>query len=398
MRHRPFVFVLVFSTACFNWGTRPENFPPAMSAQGVHVAVRVRGESRDRVGELLAVDSVGITVRDSRVIRVAWSRVEALDVANEGSDFDIAFGETVTAEKRARLSLLSRFPQGIDRLPIKLDSLIADATRETARFAERRVAIDEGYRRVGADFPGMGEHWLNFGALLRNRIDATRPALLTYATIAGRPTLLGVGFVVVTHGDSVPADVPGWPAEWHEHSGLLADESAGMTRGASGTHVWVMHVWTSLANPDGSLAADNWSLPFLRAGVAAPDHADADVGRAMSLAVGGDDFLRDALTDADLRTASNARAVDSLIAEARARVRANVDVASLRARVERSVAVARANGGSEGDADVVGVAYACASVSRALVSRVCAAWILNRVGWSPRHWARNTRSVLNGTE
>ena len=40
----------------------------------------------------------------------------------------------------------------------------------------------------------------------------------------------------------------------------------------------------------------------------------------MSLTVGGDDFLRDALTDAELRTPHNAAAVDSTIAAARSRV------------------------------------------------------------------------------
>src|SRR5262249_32158492 len=156
-------------------------------------------------------------------------------------------------------------------------SLIRAAARETERFTDRRVAVDEGYRRVGADFPGMGEHWINVGSLLGNRIDPARPALLTYAMIAGRPTLLGVGFVVVTNADSAP-DVPGWPTEWHEHSGLLADESGAAiepTKTDSPTHVWVMHVWTALENPAGQLSADNWSLPFRRAGVAVPRPFDS---------------------------------------------------------------------------------------------------------------------------
>jgi hypothetical protein len=173
----------------------------------------------------------------------------------------------------------------------------------------------------------MGEHWVNIAMLLQNRIDPARPTLLTYATIAGHPTLLGVGFVVVTHADSAPKEAPGWPAEWHEHSGLLADESGASlspSRGDSPTHVWIMHVWTRLENPAGKLTADNWSLPFLRAGVASPSDVDSDVGRAASLAVGGDEFLRDVLTDAGLRTTSNASAVDSAIASARGRAAANL--------------------------------------------------------------------------
>jgi hypothetical protein len=318
------VSTLLLSSACVtNHGTRPDEFPPANSPEGVHVALRVRGESSDRVGELLAADSIGLTVRGQNIIRVAWSKVDALDVAGAGDDLDIWFGENVPPEKRARLALVSRFPQGMNRLPIRLDSLIAETSRETTRFGERRVAVIEGYRRVGADFPGMGEHWVNVAALLRNTVDPAKPAILTYATIAGRPTLLGAGFVVVTHADSMPREIPGWPGEWHEHSGLLADESAalvGKSRPDSSTHVWVMHVWTTVANPAGALAADNWSLPFVRAGIPSPAIVDADAGRAMSLTVGGDDFLRDVLTDAELRTPHNAAVVDSTIGAARLQV------------------------------------------------------------------------------
>lgn len=312
---------LLSSAACFNWGTRPENFPPAVGPNGAQVSVRVRGEGRDRIGELLAVDSGGVTIRSDRVIQVAWPRVEALDVKGIGDDVDIHSGEEVSPGKLARLKLVSRFPQGIRQLPIKLDSLIADAGRETQRFSDRRVALAEGYRRVGADFPGMGEHWLNVGMLLQNRIDPTRPTLLTYATVDGRPTLLGVGFVVVTHADSAPANAPGWPEEWHEHSGLLSDESGASLEPSrdSPTHVWIMHVWTLLENPAGRLAADNWALPFVRAGVVVPRDVEPLAGRAASLAVGGDAFLRDVLTDAGLRTPQNSAAVDSVIATARAR-------------------------------------------------------------------------------
>lgn len=327
MTKRLVLLALLFTQGCINWGTRPDNFAPANGPGGAQVAVRIRGEAHDHVGELLAIDSSGVTIRSDRVIQIGWKRVDALDVKGMGSDFDIQFGEGPTDDKIQRLKLVSRFPQGMRHVAIHLDSLIADAARGTERFADRRVALAEGYRRVGADFPGMGEHWVNIAMLLQNRIDPARPTLLTYATISGRPTLLGVGFVVVTHADSAPEEAPGWPTEWHEHSGLLADESGAAlspSHGDSPTHVWIMHVWTRLENPAGKLTADNWSLPFLRAGVASPRDVDSDVGRAASLAVGGDEFMRDVLTDASLRTPSNAPAVDSAIASARGRAVADI--------------------------------------------------------------------------
>src|SRR5436190_14446735 len=99
MIRRFVVSMLLVSSACIvNHGIRPEDFPPANGPEGVNVALRVRGESADRVGELLAADSIGLTVRGQSIVRVAWSKVEALDVAGAGIDLDIQFGETASRE------------------------------------------------------------------------------------------------------------------------------------------------------------------------------------------------------------------------------------------------------------------------------------------------------------
>ena len=201
-----------------------------------------------------------------------------------------------------------------------LDSLADETARRISRFADRRVAIAAGYRRIGTDFPSMGEHWLHPGALLAQRIDADRPTILTYAVIDGRPTLLGAGYVITTRGSDTAA-VPGWPTYWHEHSGLLSDESGAHLGAAqesdSATHVWVLHLWSALPNPLGRYDSDNWALPFARAGITPPADLDVDVGRALSLTVGaGDAYLQRVLTDAGLR-AGDTRAIDSAIEDAR---------------------------------------------------------------------------------
>ncbi|MEO7457328.1 MAG: hypothetical protein ABIY52_13780 [Gemmatimonadaceae bacterium] len=203
-----------------------------------------------------------------------------------------------------------------------LDSLASASAIATARFADRRAAAAEGYRRLGADFPGMGEHWLHPGALLSGSIDANRPTILIYATIGDAPKLLGVGFVTTTRGDDTVRAVPGWPRAWHEHSGLLTDESGVSpgTNAPSGTHVWVLHAWTGLKNPDGVFTPDNWSLPFLRAGLAPPAASDPDAARAVALVNGGDAYLRGVLTDGRMVTPANAARVDSIIARARGEV------------------------------------------------------------------------------
>ncbi len=75
--------------------------------------MRVQGEPSDRVGELFAVDSVGVTIYNGKLQRVGWARLEAMDVDKLGSDYDVSRGEQVGDVKRARLAPLSRFPQGL---------------------------------------------------------------------------------------------------------------------------------------------------------------------------------------------------------------------------------------------------------------------------------------------
>lgn len=326
MRHTLGLLGLVLASACM-WGTRPRDFPLAQFPDGARVAVRVRGETADRLGELLAADSSGITIRSPRIVHIAWSRILAIDVDGLGEEYDLFFGETVSREKITRIALVSRFGQGIGKLPITLDSVIAQAAASTSKYTDRRVAVNDGYIRVGADFPAMGEHWLNRSALLAGKLNPDKPTLLIYADIAGAPKLLGVGFVLVTRGDSLPVDAPGWPNAWHEHSGLLSDESGAGTNprqaaGPTDTHVWVLHAWTALENPDGAFASDNWALPYARAGLGVPRPLDADAARALSLLHGGDAFFGDVLTDAGLRTERNAAVVDAAIATARKRVAA----------------------------------------------------------------------------
>ena len=126
--------LLLVSLAGCNWGTRPQNFSPAQGPQGARVAVRVTNEQSDRLGELLASDSIGLTILDDdrRLTRIAWPRVEALDVSKVGDQYDIRHGEEPSADKRQRLALLSRFPQGLsgDLLARTLALLRQDALQE----------------------------------------------------------------------------------------------------------------------------------------------------------------------------------------------------------------------------------------------------------------------------
>src|SRR6185503_19889930 len=123
------------------------------------------GDSADRVGELFAVDSIGVMVRAGSLVRVAWPRLRAMDVHKIGRSSDVRAGEVVTPDKRRRIAALSRFPQGLsgellaavlrelkqDTLieieQADLDSLARRAEQSAARYTSRGVAIADGYRR-----------------------------------------------------------------------------------------------------------------------------------------------------------------------------------------------------------------------------------------------------------
>ena len=61
----------------------------------------------------------------------------------------------------------------------------------TERYRDRSRAIADGYRPIGPDFPGMGEHWISVPLLLRGEVDRARPPILEYATLENEATLVG---------------------------------------------------------------------------------------------------------------------------------------------------------------------------------------------------------------
>ncbi len=115
----------VFIVAC-QWGTRPQNLRPAIGPEGAIVAIRVSGESTDRTGELFAADSTGLIMerwlvwkgravsKTGGLLHVRWSRIAAMDVDQLGGMYDLASGATMSPDRLARLTLVSRFPQGLN--------------------------------------------------------------------------------------------------------------------------------------------------------------------------------------------------------------------------------------------------------------------------------------------
>jgi hypothetical protein len=174
-------------------------------------------------------------------------------------------------------------------------ALIERVRATTVHLRDRKAAARAGYRRVGIDFPAMGEHWVNPGLLLRRGLDFDKPSILTYTVIDDRPTLTGVVFTIALDpGESAPA-VAGAERPWHEHNESIADES--LVRPAVSAprndrrRLAVLHLWTEAPNPAGPFATENWALPFARLGLTVPDPLPPGAARALSLAAGGDSYF-----------------------------------------------------------------------------------------------------------
>jgi len=204
-------------------------------------------------------------------------------------------------------------------------NFLARARASTARYRDREEAIFDGYRPIGDDFPGMGEHWIQIGRIFSRRVDAAHPAVLEYATIEGRPTLVGVAYALaLLDGESAP-EFPA-PHLWHQHTGTVAEETDLLTQVMTahsemhGARLVMLHAWIWLPNPAGIFASDNWALPFVRAGVPVP-RADpgAVAGRAISLVSGGDVFYAGVFEDMAGATGRDSIAIHDALASAQTR-------------------------------------------------------------------------------
>lgn len=170
-----------------------------------------------------------------------------------------------------------------------LASFVRDLESSTRRFADPSAAIAEGYRKLGPDFPGMGEHWIHPGLVIAGALDPSRPPVIAYTTVGERRALIGFAYTRVLGQNDTPPAGPFPGRAWHDHTGGVDEESlllsgpASMHAAADGVRLAMVHVWIGVDNPDGTLAQNNWVLPFLRAGLPAPTRTSSRAARALSL-------------------------------------------------------------------------------------------------------------------
>jgi hypothetical protein len=185
-----------------------------------------------------------------------------------------------------------------------VSKFIVDAREATRRYRSRQEAINDGFTRVGVEFPAMGEHWVSFARVLEDTFVASRPSVLIYVNADGAPRLAGVAYTTLLTGSRRPPAFP-FAGAWHEHSGTVDEESLPLGHHAhpvvaipttriqeDSPRLFILHAWIWTENPEGVFVTDNWSLPLTRLGVAGADMAPRDALRAIALADDDDEYNR----------------------------------------------------------------------------------------------------------
>jgi hypothetical protein len=206
-------------------------------------------------------------------------------------------------------------------------AFVESARAATAKYQDRSVAIADGYRQIGTDFPAMGEHWINIGLLFDGKFDPAHPEVLTYVVVSGKPRLLGVAYVLpLLKGESAP-DWPVSKDKWHDHFRTIEEETALPEHHAAGhagdaPRLTMLHAWIWLSNPAGMFEADNWAIPYLRLGIEPPQNAPETAAKALALASGGAEYFSASVRAAAPLARGESKKVDAAFARARAAVEA----------------------------------------------------------------------------
>jgi hypothetical protein len=188
----------------------------------------------------------------------------------------------------------------------RLDSAAADfvarARTATIRYHDRSAAIADGYHQVGPDLPAMGEHWLNIAFILSDTLDPTHPPVLIYVSSPNGPVLAGLAYTRLLGARDQYPDFPRGRHAWHDHSGFIEDEALPTSHvrhspnaDTARTRLGILHLWTGVKNPAGEWTADNWALPFARAGLRTPRESDG-AARALALAADSGRYYLDVFT------------------------------------------------------------------------------------------------------
>lgn len=209
---------------------------------------------------------------------------------------------------------------------------LAEARAATSRYDSLQHAIDDGFTRVGTEFPAMGEHWVSFARVMEDTLDARRPSVLIYTNTVDGPRLAGVAYSRLVANGATP---PAFPFEgaWHEHNGPVSEESLPSGHAAhqhaspvapllpaDSLRFFILHAWIPTANPAGPFATENWTLPLLRLGLDPRTPLPHDAIRGLALGADDQDYHRGVLSTALSLTGREDSLVANIVRTRRARI------------------------------------------------------------------------------
>jgi hypothetical protein len=146
-------------------------------------------------------------------------------------------------------------------LTAKAQAQIDSVRQAVARFADPVAAEDSGYQPVFGMVPLQGVHYVRPDLIKGGDFDLTKPPVLMYAPVQGKPTLVGVAYAYEhPRKQPVPEGFDGPNDDWHSHDELSRDPDE---------HIVMVHLWLTDA-PDGPFARYNPYLPYMAASLKRP--------------------------------------------------------------------------------------------------------------------------------
>ena len=146
-------------------------------------------------------------------------------------------------------------------LSAKAEGQIDSVRRAVARFADPTVAEDSGYQPVFGLVPLQGVHYVRPDLVQDGTFDLTKPPVLMYSPVDGKPKLVGVAYAYVhPRSQPIPEGFDGPNDDWHAHDELSRDPNE---------RIVMVHLWLTDA-PGGPFARYNPYLPYMAASLKRP--------------------------------------------------------------------------------------------------------------------------------
>lgn len=221
--------------------------------------------------------------------------------------------------------------------PLNGEAFAECARMAAEKYQDRSKAISDGYRPIGRDFPAMGEHWIRIGLVFDGVVaEPTRPEVLNYVLVDGKPKLVGLGFAAPLLAGELAPEAPAGRGAWHDHSRTIEDETVlphpepghlhHHAKGGAepGPRIAMLHTWLWAPNPDGMFAADNWGLAYVRLGLTVPPNSPPGAAKALSLMTGGVTFFAELFAAEPRAVPLDRASIDKTLQDARTKVEALV--------------------------------------------------------------------------